>query len=128
MRGFLETSPPRRPLDRGVEHIIELEIGTQPIKMHPYGHPKRIQDDIEESIKEILELGLIRPSLSPYVFSVVMVKKKDGNLRMCIDFRTLDKKTVKNIYAIPWIDELRDELHGSNLFSKIDLRSGYHKI
>ena len=72
--------PPGRPPDRGVEHIIELDIGTQPIKMYPYRHPKRIQDDIKEAIKEILELGLIRPSSSPYASSVVMVKKKGWNL------------------------------------------------
>ena len=79
--------PPGRPLDRGAEHGIELEIGTQPIKMNPYRHPSRILYEIEEAIKEILELGLIRPSSSPYASSVVMVKKKYGTLRMCIDFR-----------------------------------------
>ena len=71
-----------------------------------------------------MELGIIRPSSSSYVSSVVMVNKKDGTLRMCIDFRDLNKKTVKNRYPIPRIDEL----HGSKLFSKIDLRSGYHQI
>ena len=76
-----------RLLDRGVEHTIELEIGTQPIKIHPYKNPKRIRDDIEEAIKKLLELGLIRPSSIPYASSNVMVKKKDGTLRMCIDFR-----------------------------------------
>ena len=77
-----------------MEHIIELEIGTQPIKIHRYINPKRIQYDIEDTIKELLELGLIRPSSSPFASSVVMVKKKDGTLRMCIDFRALNKKTI----------------------------------
>ena len=87
---------PGRPPDRGVEHIIELEIGTQPIKMHPYRNPKSIRYDTEEAIKELLDFGLIRPSSSPYASSVVMVKKKDGTLRKCIDFIALNKKTLKN--------------------------------
>ena len=74
MRRFLETSPRGRPPDRGVEHIIELDIGTQTIKMHPYRHPKRILDDIEEDIKELSELGLISPSSIPFASSVFMVK------------------------------------------------------
>ena len=75
-----------------------------------------------------MELDLIRPSSIPYASSVVMVKKKDGTLRMCIDFGALNKKTVKNRYPIPRIDELMDELHGDKFFSKIDLRSSYHQI
>ena len=72
-----------------MDHIIELEIGKQNIKMRPYKHPKRILDEIEESIKELLELGPIRPSSIPFASSVVMVRKKDGTLRMCIDFIAL---------------------------------------
>ena len=109
-------------------HNIELEIGTQPIKIQPYRHPKRIQDDIEDAIKELFELGLIRHSSIPYASPIVMVKKKDGTLRMCIDFRELNKKTMNNIYPIPRNDELIDELHGAKFFSKIELRSGYHQI
>ena len=108
--------PLRRPPNTGVEHIIELEIGTQPIKMNPHRNLKRIRDEIDEAIKEILELGLIRPISSPYASSVVMVNKKDGTLRMCIDFRALNKKTVKNRYPIPRIDDLMDGLHGANFF------------
>ena len=78
--------PPGRLPNRGVEHIIELEIETQPIKMNPYRHPKRITDYIEYAIKELLDLGPIRPSSIPFASSVVMVKKKYGTLRMCIDF------------------------------------------
>ena len=100
------------PPYKGVEHAIKLEIGTQPIKMHPYRHPKIFRDDIAKAIKELLDLGLIRPSSNPYAFSVVKVKKNDGTLRMCIDFRALNKKTVKNIYHIPSIHELMDEIHG----------------
>ena len=96
--------------------------------MHPCRYPKRIRDEIEEDIKELLELGLIRPSSRSYDSSVVVVKKKDGTLRMCIDFRALNKKTMKNIYHIQSIDELMDEIHGAKFLSKINLTSSYHHI
>jgi len=77
--------PSGRPLDRGFEHIIELEEGTQAVITTPYRHPKRYKDEIEKAIKELLELGYIRPSSSPFASSVVLVEKKDGTLHMCID-------------------------------------------
>ena len=116
--------PSGRPPDRGFEHIIELEEGTQAVITTPYRHPKRYKDEIEKTITELLELDYIRPSSSPFASSVVMVKKKDGTLCMCIDYRALNKKTIKNRYPIPRIDELMDELRGAQYFSKIDLRSG----
>ena len=94
----------------------------------PYRHPKAYWDEIERAIQELLALGHIRPSTSPFASSVVLVKKKDGTLRMCIDYKALNKKTLKNRYPIPRIDELMDELRGALFFSKIDLRSGYHQI
>ena len=94
----------------------------------PYHHPRRFKDEIEKAIKELLVMGHIKPSSSPFAYSVVLVLKKDGTMRMCIDYRALNKKTIKNWYPIPRIDELMDELHGVVFFSKIDLRSGYHQI
>jgi hypothetical protein len=120
--------PPGVPPDRGFEHIIELEEGAKPVITTPYRHPKKYKDEIEKAIKELLDMGHIRPSSSPFASSVVLVKKKDGTMRMCIDFRALNKKTIKNRYPIPRIDELLDELHGAIYFTKIDLRSGYHQI
>jgi hypothetical protein len=115
--------PPRRPPDRGFEHTIELEEGAKPMITPPYRHPRRFNDEIEKAIKELLAIGHIRPSSSPFASSVVLVLKKDGTMRMCIDCRALNKKTIKNRYPIPHIDELMDELHGAVYFSKIDLRS-----
>eukprot|EP00253_Pinus_taeda_P021049 PITA_21049 len=116
--------PPGQPPDRGFEHTIELKQGIQAVITTPYRHPKAYRDEIERAIQELLALGHIRPSTSPFASSVVLVKKKDGTLRMCIDYRALNKKTLKNRYPIPRIDELR----GARFFSKIDLRSGYHQI
>jgi hypothetical protein len=98
-----------------LEEVSKLVITT------PYRHPNKFKCEIEKSIKEFLEMGHIRPSSSPFTYSVVLVEKKDGTTRMCIDYRALNKKTIKNRYRIPRIDELLDELHGVVYFSKIDL-------
>ena len=116
------------PPDRGFEHIIELEEGVKPVITTPYRHPNKYKYEIEKDIKELLDMGHVRPSFNPFSSSVVLVKKKDGTMRMCIDYRGLNKKTIKSMYPIPRIDELLDELHGAVYFTKIDLRSGYHQI
>jgi hypothetical protein len=120
--------PPSRPPDRGFEHSIELEEGVQAVITTPYRHPEVYKDKIEKTIKELLKLGHIRPSSCPYASSVVMVKKQDGTLRMCIDYWALNKKTIKNRFPIPRINELMDELLGVKYFSKINLHSRYHQI
>ena len=102
--------PAGRPPDRGFEHIIELEEGTQAVITTPYRYPKRYKDEIESTIKELLKLGYIKPSSSTFASSVVLVNKKYGTLHMCIDYRALNKKTIKNRYPIPRIDEVMDEL------------------
>ena len=84
------------------------------------------KDEIEKALKDLLEMGHIRPSKSPFASVVVLVKKKDEMMRMCINYRALNKKTIKNKYPIPQIDELIDKLHVACFFIKIDLQSGYH--
>lgn len=93
-----------------------------------YRHPRVYKDEIEKTITELLDMGFIRPSSISFACLVVLVKKKDVTMRMCIDYRLLSKKTIKNRYTIPRVDDLIDELHGARYFSKIDLRSRYHQI
>ena len=105
-----------------------MKDGAKPMITTPYHHPRAYKDEIEKTIHELLDMGFIRPNSSPFASFAVLAKKKDGTLWICIDYRALNKKTIKNRYLIPRIDELLDELHGAIYFSKIDLRSGYHQI
>src|SRR5215467_14677157 len=85
-------------------------------------------EELKKQLQDLLDKGLIRPSVSPWGAPVLFVKKKDGSLRLCIDYRELNKVTIKNKYPLPRIDDLLDQLSGSCVFSKIDLRSGYHQL
>jgi len=89
--------------------------------------PKEL-DELKTQLEELLDKGYIRPSVSPWGAPVLFVKKKDGSLRLCIDYRELNKVTVKNRYPLPRIDDLFDQLKGAGVFSKIDLRSGYNQL
>jgi len=84
--------------------------------------------ELKIQLDELLQKGFIRPSVSPWGAPVLFVKKKDGTLRLCIDYRELNKITIKNKYHLPRIDDLFDQLQGARVFSKIDLRSGYHQL
>ncbi|KAL0559551.1 hypothetical protein IC582_004165 [Cucumis melo] len=118
---------PGLPPHREVEFAIELEPGTVPISRAPYRMAPAELKELKVQLQELLDKGLIRPSVSPWGAPVLFVKKKDGSMRLCIDYRELNKVTVKNRYPLPRIDDLFDQLQGATVFSKIDLRSGYHQ-
>nr|GFB10095.1 putative reverse transcriptase domain-containing protein [Tanacetum cinerariifolium] len=106
----------------------EIVPGAAPVARAPYRLAPSGMKDLSKQLKELSDKGFIRPSSSPWRAPVLFVKKKDGSFRMCIDYRELNKLTVKNRYPLPRIDDLFDQLQGSSIYSKIDLRSGYHQL
>jgi hypothetical protein len=119
---------PGMPPDRDIEFSIELLPGTAPIYKRPYGMNVKDLTELKKQIDELLSKGYIRPSSSPWGSPILFVDKKDGTRRMCIDYRPLNDVTVKNKYPLPWIGDLFDHMKGAKIFSKIDLRSGYHQL
>ncbi|GJX89714.1 putative reverse transcriptase domain-containing protein [Tanacetum coccineum] len=119
---------PGIPPPRQVEFRIDLVPGAAPVARAPYQLAPSEMKELSEQLKEVSDKGFIRPSSSPWGAPVLFVKKKDGSFRMCIDYRELNKLTLKNHYPLPRIDVLFDQLQGSSVYSKIDLRSGYHKL
>ncbi|GKF45083.1 putative reverse transcriptase domain-containing protein, partial [Tanacetum coccineum] len=124
---FLEDLP-GLPHTRQVEFHIDLVPGVAPIARAPYRLAPSEMKELADQLQELSDKGFIKPSSSPWGAPVLFVKKKDGSLRMCIDYRELNKLTVKNRYPLPRIDDLFDQLQGSSVYSKIDLRSGYHQL
>ncbi|GKG12503.1 hypothetical protein Tco_0346740, partial [Tanacetum coccineum] len=116
------------PPTRQVEFQIELIPSATPVARAPYRLAPSEMKELSEQLKEQSDKGFIRPSSSPWGAPVLFVKKKDGSFRMCIDYRELNKLTVKNRYPLPRIDDLFDQLQGSSVYSKIDLRSGYRQL
>ena len=119
---------PGMPPRRDVDFSIDLIPGTGPISKAPYRMTPKEMEELKVQLEELLEKGYIRPSVSPWGAPVLFVRKKDGTMRLCIDYRELNKVTVKNKYPLPRIDDLFDQLQGAGVFSKIDLRSGYHQL
>ncbi|GJP43485.1 hypothetical protein CLOM_g2939, partial [Closterium sp. NIES-68] len=120
--------PNELPPYRTHQHEIIEEPGSKPTFRAPYRLSPTELTDMKKQIEYLLAKGLIRPSTSPYGAPVLFTPKPDGSLRMCIDYRALNKQTIKNKYPIPRIDDLLDELRGATVFSKLDLRSGYWQI
>ncbi|GKA17418.1 putative reverse transcriptase domain-containing protein [Tanacetum coccineum] len=119
---------PGLPPVRQVEFQIDLIPGAAPVARTPYRLAPSEMQELSNQLQELTDRGFIRPSTSPWGAPVLFVKKKDGSFRMCIDYRELNKLTIKNRYPLPRIDDLFDQLQGSSVYSKIDLRSGYHQL
>ncbi|GKF12868.1 putative reverse transcriptase domain-containing protein [Tanacetum coccineum] len=131
VRNFPKVFPkdlPGLPLTRQVEFQIDLIPGAASVARAPYRLAPSEIKELSEQLKELSYKGFIRPSSSPWGAPVLFVKKKDGSFRMCIDYRELNKLTMKNRYPLPRIDDLFDQLQGSSVYSKIDMRSGYHQL
>jgi len=116
--------PPKRDID----HEIKIFDNVTPPSQQPFRMSQPELAELKRQLENLLEKGFIRPSKSPYAAPVLFAKKKDGTLRMCVDYRALNKITIKNKYPIPRIDEMLDQLYGANIFSRLDLKSGYHQI
>ena len=120
---------PGYPPDRGRHNFkVTLEPGATP-KSRQTGRMSPLElEEVRKQLQGMLEGGLVRPSKSPYGAPILFARKKDGGLHMCIDYRALNKQTVKDRYPLPRIDELLDQLNGAKVFTKVDLASGYHQV
>ena len=125
---FPDTLPKGRPPKRDIVHEIRTEEGAKPPSRPPYRLEPAEQDEMEEQLKDLLAQGFIRPSASPYSAPILFVPKKDGRWRMCIDYRALNKQTIKDQFPLPRIDSLLERLGQATVFTKLDLASGYHQI
>ena len=119
---------PRLPPQREIEFAIDVVQGATPTSITPYRMTLIELKELKLQLQELLQKGSIHLSVSPWGAPVLFVKKKDGTLQLCVDYRQLNKMTVKNKYPLPRIDDLFDQLKGASVFSKIDLRSGYHQL
>ena len=131
IREFPDVFPeelPGVPPEKEVDLSIEIVQRTTPISRAPYRIAPTELQELKTQLQELLDKGFIRPSVSPWGAPILFVKKKDGTLRMCIDYRQINKVTVKNKYPLLRIKDLFDQLRGASVFSKIDLRSRYYQL
>jgi hypothetical protein len=131
IREFLDVFPYDllgMPPERAIEFKIELQPGITPIAKAPYKMSPVELKELKIQLQGLLDKGYIQPSISPWGCSALFVEKKDKEMRLCVDYRLLNAVTIKNKYPLPRIDILFDQLAGAQVFSKIDLRSGYHQI
>ncbi|KAI3827213.1 hypothetical protein L1987_01285 [Smallanthus sonchifolius] len=119
---------PGAPLEREIEFKIDLIPEAKPVAKAPYRLAPTEMKELMSQLQELLDKGFIHPSVSPWGAPILFVKKKDGSMRMCVDYRELNKLTIKKRYPLPRINDLFDQLQGSSWISKIDLRSGYHHV
>ncbi|KAL5579876.1 hypothetical protein UlMin_012318 [Ulmus minor] len=120
--------PQQLPPVREIEHCIPLKEGTEPTNVCPYRYAYFQKAKIEKQVLDMLQLGLIRPSTSPFSSLVLLVKKKDDTWHFCTDYRALNSITIKDRFPIPTVDDMLDELHGASYFTKLDLRAGYYQV
>jgi len=127
---FVDTfaKPTGLPPCRSHDHAIVLKSDAQPMCVRPYRYPYFQKEEIERTVWELLESGVIKLSQSPFSSPVLLVRKANGTWHICMDYCALNNETIKDKFLILIIDELLDELHGSRVFSKLDLQSGYHQI
>jgi hypothetical protein len=116
------------PSRRDIDFSIELALGEVPVSRTPYRMSTSQLVELELQLKEMMEKGYIHPSVSPWGAPFLFVKKKYGTLQLCIDYRQLNKTTIKKKYPLPRIDDLFNQLGGASIFSKIELRFGYHQV
>ncbi|MCO5564160.1 hypothetical protein L7F22_017816 [Adiantum nelumboides] len=126
---FIDDIPRELPLKRrDDDHMIELILGSSPPNKPPYGVSQAQQNEIMMQVNELVEKGMVRPTSSPFCSPILLVQKKDDTYRMCVDYRALNRITIKNRFPVPKVEDLFDKLQGSTYFSRIDFKSGYHQI
>ncbi|MCO5569021.1 hypothetical protein L7F22_022727 [Adiantum nelumboides] len=124
---FIDDIPGELPPKRGDDnHMIELILESSSPNKPPYRVSQAQQEEIMRQVNELVEKGMVRPSSSPFCSPVLLVQKKDGTYRMCVDYRALNRITIKNRFRVPRVEDLFDKVQGSTYFSRIDLKSGYY--
>jgi hypothetical protein len=127
-KDILSGLPNGLPPEHSVDHKIDLEPGSAPPNRPIYRMSPNELEELKKQLTSLTEQGFIRPSVSPYGSPILFVKKKDGSQRLCVDYRMLNKQTIKNRYPLPRIDDMLDGIRGAKYFTKIDLQQGYHQI